>query len=313
MGLSEFYAATDETEALAVLHAAFEVGYRHFDTADMYGRGHNEELLGRFVASLGPARRELTLATKFGIRRHPTEALRLEIDSSPTYVRQACEASLRRLRVECIDLYYLHRRNREVPIEDTVGTMADLQREGKIIGIGLSEVSRETLRRASAVAKVSALQSEYSLWTRDVEAELLGVCAALEVSFVAYSPLGRGFLSGSSQLLNGTIAETDLRSKLPRFTAEHRATNSALVEHLAVIAAQQGVTTSQLALAWLLQKQPSIHAIPGTRNPRYLIENFAALQLELSAPTVSALEQLFAAGSVSGARYPEGAMKTVNA
>ena len=216
MGMSEFYGKRDDQASMRTLVAAFDKGYRHFDTADMYGEGHNEELLGAFVRTLGSYRDQILIATKAGIRRDLAGPAPIGIDSSPDYVRQACEKSLRRLRVERIDLYYLHRRDPKVPIEDTLGAMKDLMIEGKIAAIGLGEVSAQTLRRAAKVVSISALQSEYSLWTRDPEREVLAACTELGVNFVAYSPIGRGFLSGELSL-DTVQEEGDLRGKLPRF------------------------------------------------------------------------------------------------
>jgi aryl-alcohol dehydrogenase-like predicted oxidoreductase len=305
MGMSEFYGAHDDAESLATLHAAFELGLRHFDTADTYGAGHSERLLGRFVAELKPAQRaELLLATKFGINRPPGTYER-HIDNSPAYIRAACEASLKRLGLEQLGLYYVHRRNPAVPIEAVMDTLAALKAEGKIAAIGLSEVSAETLRRAHAVHPVAALQSEYSLWERAAEQEMLPTCAALGVAFVAYSPLGRALLSATMPATQD-LAPDDFRRMLPRFNGEAGESNRALAERLAALAAAWGMPASQLALAWILHKQPHVLVIPGTRRQTHLGSNWAAGQIDLNGVQVAALDALFAPGTVAGERYTEG-------
>ena len=311
MGMSEFYGTPDDAESLRVLEGALDLGYRHFDTADMYGKGSNERLLGAFVRSLGRRRDEILIASKVGICRDVAGPGTIAIDSSPDYIRRACEASLRNLGVDCIDLYYLHRRNPAVPIEESVGAMARLRDEGKIAGIGLSEVSVDTLRKAVAVAPISALQSEYSLWTRDPESETLGACRELGVCFVAYSPIGRGFLSGELKLQ--TVQDPgDLRGKLPRFQPEAFAANAQLLAVVARIAAELGGSPAQVALAWVIAQAPEIHAIPGTRKMSHLRDNFASLQVTLSSEQVSALSAAFHSGAVTGARLPEALLRTTN-
>ncbi|MCV2370574.1 aldo/keto reductase [Roseateles oligotrophus] len=305
MGMSEFYGAHDDAESLATLHAAFELGLRHFDTADTYGAGHNEQLLGRFVAELKPAQRaDLLLSTKFGINRPPGTYER-HIDNSPAYIRAACEASLKRLGLEQIGLYYLHRRNPAVPIEVVMETLAALKAEGKIAAIGLSEVSAETLRRAHAVHPVAALQSEYSLWERAAEQEMLPTSAALGVAFVAYSPLGRALLSATMPATQD-LAPDDFRRMLPRFNGEAGESNRALAERLATLAAAWSMPASQLALAWILHKQPHVLVIPGTRRQTHLGSNWAACRIDLNAVQMAALDALFAPGAVAGERYTEG-------
>ncbi|MDC8770209.1 aldo/keto reductase [Roseateles albus] len=333
MGMSEFYGAHDDGESLATLHAAFELGVRHLDTADTYGAGHNEQLLGRFVAELKPAQRaELLIATKFGINRPPGShagpqgrriaasspprgskeawdgpALPYErhIDNSPAYIRAACEDSLKRLGVEQLGLYYVHRRDPARPIEAVMDSLVALKAEGKIAAIGLSEVSAQTLRRAHAVHPVAALQSEYSLWERAAEQEMLPTCAALGVAFVAYSPLGRALLSATMPATQD-LAPDDFRRMLPRFNGAAGAHNRALVARLAELAAAWGMPPSQLALAWILNKHPHVLVIPGTRRQTHLGSNWSAGQIALNAVQVAALDALFAAGAVAGERYTEG-------
>ncbi|MDR1967381.1 MAG: aldo/keto reductase [Burkholderiaceae bacterium] len=303
MGMSEFYGASDDAQSLATLIRALELGVTLFDTADTYGLGANEELLGRFIAAGGAGRRaRMVLATKFGIVR-ASGTYERRIDNSPAYIRSACEASLRRLGVQRIDLYYCHRRDPAVPIEDVVGAMADLVRAGKVRAIGLSEVSAQTLRRAHAVHPVAALQSEYSLWTRQPEQELLPLCAELGIAFVAYSPLGRAFLTGA---LDTTHLEAqDFRAHNPRFQGEAAAANAQLVARLGALAKGWGLTNAQLALAWLLNRQPHAIPIPGTRRPERLQENLAAAAVRLDAGQLAQVEAVFTPGAVQGARYPD--------
>lgn len=312
MGMSEFYGDRDDARSLTVLAEAFELGYRHLDTADMYGKGHNEELVGTFLRSLGGRRQELLLATKTGIVRDADGPGTLRIDSRPEHVVAACEASLRRLGVDHIDLYYLHRRDREVPIEDTVGAMARLRDAGKIGAIGLCEVSAATLRRAAAEAPIAALQSEYSLWSRDPEREAFAACVDVGASFVAYSPLGRGFLTG--ELARETVArEGDLRGKLPRFQQGAFETNATLLEVVTAIARELGATTAQVSLAWVLGRGPWCHAIPGTTTTRHLADNLRSLAVELSAAHRSTLSEAFSTEAVAGERYPAPLLRTTDA
>ncbi len=311
MGMSEFYGTRDDRGSMQILMTAFDNGYRHFDTADMYGEGHNEELLGTFVRSLGSCRDQILIATKTGIRRDLAGPVPVGIDSSPDYVRYACERSLRRLRVERIDLYYLHRRDPKVPIEDTLGAMKDLITEGKIAAIGLSEVSAQTLRRATKVVPISALQSEYSLWTRDPEREVLAACTELGVNFVAYSPIGRGFLSGELSL-NTVQEEGDLRGKLPRFQPGAFEANTQLLDVVSRIGKELGVSRAQVAIAWVLAQNPCIHTIPGTRKSSHLQDNFDSQQLTLSPKQLQMLSGAFSPTAVTGARYPEPLLRTVN-
>lgn len=303
MGMSEFYGRSDDDASLRTLERALELGVTLFDTADTYGLGHNESLLGAFIAAGGSTRRaRMLLATKFGIVRAAGQYDR-RIDNSPAYIRTACEASLRRLGVERIDLYYCHRRDPAVPIEDVVGAMAGLVAAGKVAGIGLSEVSVDTLRRAHAVHPVAAVQSEYSLWSREPEAGMLAACAELGTAFVAYSPLGRAFLTGTVDV--GQLAADDFRRHNPRFSGEAEAANRRLVAALADAAAARGCSSAQLALAWLLNKQPHTIPIPGTRRIAYLEANVQAAGILLSADEVAALDRLFEPTAVAGARYPD--------
>ncbi|MBT9492848.1 MAG: aldo/keto reductase [Paucibacter sp.] len=305
MGMSEFYGAHDDAESLATLHAAFDMGLRHLDSADTYGAGHNEQLLGRFLAELSPAQRaEISFATKFGIDRPPGTYER-HIDNSPAYIRAACEASLKRLGLEQIGLYYLHRRDPSVPIEDAMTALAGLRAEGKIAAIGLSEVSLQTLQRAHAVHPVAALQSEYSLWERGAELEMLPATAAMGIAFVAYSPLGRALLSAALPATQD-LAPDDFRRILPRFNGAAGEHNRALVAEFAKLADTWGLPASQLALAWILNKQAHVLVIPGTRRRTHLASNWAAGQIRLTTEQLTALDALFAPGSVTGERYTEG-------
>lgn len=304
MGMSEFYGETDDAQSLAVLDRAYELGVRMFDTADMYGNGHNEALLAQFLKQ---GRADAFVATKFGIRKQPGEYART-IDNSPDYIRQACDASLKRLGVERIDLYYVHRAEAGRDIEDTMGVLADLVAAGKIARIGLSEVSAETLRRAHAVHPVAAVQSEYSLTTRDMEADILPTCRELGVAFVAYSPLGRGLLSGAID--RDELAENDFRRQNPRFAEEALEANKARLATLSTIADRREATPAQVALAWALAK--GVFAIPGTKRLTYLEQNVAAASLTLSADDIDRLDSAYAPGTFVGERYTAEGMKGVN-
>ena len=307
MGMSEFYGASDDNQSLATLARALELGVNFLDTADTYGLGHNESLIGRFVKEGGAARRaQVVIATKFGIVREPGKYER-RIDNSPAYIRGACEASLQRLGVDSIDLYYCHRRNPDVPIEDMMGALAGLVQAGKVRQVGLSEVSVGTLRKACAVHPVAAVQSEYSLWSREPESGMLQACAELGTTFVAYSPLGRAFLTGT--LTAASLADNDFRKHNPRFSGEAETTNRQLVEGLRGIADALGMSNAQLALAWLLGKHPHVVPIPGTRRIAYLEQNVAATDKEpLTATQVATLDDLFDPAHVAGARYPAAGM-----
>ena len=303
MGMSEFYGATDDVQSHRTLARALEVGVNFFDSADIYGFGHNETLLGQFLKAGGAARRaQVVLATKFGIVRAVGQYER-RIDNSPAYVQSACEASLKRLGVETIDLYYCHRRNPDVPVEELVGAMALLVKAGKVRQLGLSEVSSATLRKAHAVHPIAAVQSEYSLWAREPETDILATCAELGTAFVAYSPLGRAFLTGA--LDNASLAANDFRKNLPRFSGAAQAANQVMVDGLSRFAAAKGVTNAQVALAWLLCKHPHVVPIPGTRRINYLAQNRAAVDVMLSALDIAELDALFPPDAVVGQRYPD--------
>jgi aryl-alcohol dehydrogenase-like predicted oxidoreductase len=306
MGMSEFYAGRDDEESAATIRRALDLGVDFLDTADMYGVGHNEELVGRAIRG---RRDGVVLATKFGNVRD-REGSFLGISGRPEYVRSACEASLRRLGVEAIDLYYQHRVDPNTPIEETVGAMSRLVEEGKVRHLGLSEASAETVRRAHAVHPIAALQSEYSLWTRDVEAEVLPACRELGVGFVAYSPLGRGFLTGRFRKPED-LAEDDRRRQFPRFREENFGQNMRLVERVRELASEKGCEASQLALAWVLAQGEDVVPIPGTKRRAYLEENVGALGVGLTAEDLARIEEVLSEAAVAGDRYPEQAMRSV--
>ncbi len=308
MGMSEFYGPADDAQSLATLERAMEIGVTHLDTADMYGFGHNETLLGGFLKG---RRERVVLATKFGVVRRRGEYART-IDTSPAHVAAACDASLKRLGIEVIDLYYAHRVNSAIPVEDTVGAMADLVRDGKVRALGLCEVSPATLRRAHAVHPISAVQSEYSLWTRDPEAGMLAACRELGTAFVAYSPLGRGLLTGAVTSRQDLAAD-DFRRLSPRFQDGNLEANLRLVEAVKTLAAEKGCTPGQMALAWLLRQGKDILPIPGTRRIKYLEENVAAAAVSLSDADLAHLDAAMPPGAAAGARYPEEGMKGLNA
>jgi aryl-alcohol dehydrogenase-like predicted oxidoreductase len=305
MGMSEFYGARDEEEALATLGRALDLGVTFLDTADMYGPFTNEKLVGRAIEG---RREEVVLATKFGNVRGE-EGERLGIRGDAEYVRQACDASLERLGVDHIDLYYQHRVDRETPIEETVGAMAELVEAGKVRHLGLSEASPETIRRAHAVHPIAALQSEYSLWTRDPEDEVLPTTRELGIGFVAYSPLGRGFLSGRIRSVDD-LDPDDFRRSNPRFQGENFGRNLELVERVREIADEKGVTPSQLALAWVLAQGGDIVPIPGTKRVRYLEENAASVDVKLTDEELARIEAAFPKGATAGERYPD--MSTID-
>jgi aryl-alcohol dehydrogenase-like predicted oxidoreductase len=305
MGMSEFYGPRDDAESLRTIDRALELGLDFLDTADVYGPFINEELVGK---ALRGRRDKLVLATKFGNVRTPEGAFK-GLDGSPAYVRACAEASLKRLGVEVIDLYYQHRVDPKVPIEDTVGAMAELVKAGKVRYLGLSEAGPATIRRAHATAPISALQTEYSLWTRDPEGEILATVRELGIGFVAYSPLGRGFLTGHIKSTN-QFNETDRRNVLPRFQAENLAKNLALVTRVQELAAARGVTPGQVALAWVSAQGEDIVPIPGTKRVKYVEENVAAAALTLSPAELHALDAAFPKGAATGDRYPD--MSLVN-
>jgi aryl-alcohol dehydrogenase-like predicted oxidoreductase len=307
MGMSEFYGPRDDRESICVIHRALELGMNLLDTADVYGMGHNEELVAR---AIGDRRGKVFLATKFGNVRNPKGEW-VGVDGRADYVRQACEASLRRLGVEVIDLYYQHRVDAEVPIEETVGAMARLVQEGKVRFLGLSEAAARTIRRANQTHPIAALQTEYSLWTRDPEGEILATCRELGIIFVAYSPLGRGFLSGRFKTQED-FSQGDYRQTHPRFQGGNLARNLDLLHRLETIAARKGCTTSQLSLAWLLAHGDDIVPIPGTKRVKYLEENAAAADIRLTPDDLALLDKAAPPGAAAGARYVEAGMKQVN-
>ena len=307
MGMSEFYGPGDEAEALATIHRALDLGVNLLDTADMYGLGANETLVGKGIRDWGS---QVVLATKFGNVRDATGKF-LGVNGRPEYVRSACDASLKRLGVDVIDLYYQHRVDPQVPIEDTVGAMRDLVVAGKVRFLGLSEAAPQTLRRAAKVHPIAALQTEYSLWTRDVESEILPVCRELGIGFVAYSPLGRGFLTGRIRKIED-LSDADWRRNSPRFQAANLKHNLELVDSIERTAKAKRCTPAQLALAWVLAQGEDIVPIPGTKRRLYLEENLDALSVHLTPGNLKSLNQSVHPGAVAGARYPAQAMQAVN-
>ncbi|HEV8484968.1 MAG TPA: aldo/keto reductase [Blastocatellia bacterium] len=308
MGMSEFYGATDEQESLATIHRALDLGLDFLDTADMYGPFTNEELVGRAIKG---RRKQAIIATKFGIVRSE-DPTRRSINGRADYVRSACEASLKRLGVETIDLYYQHRVDPNTPIEETVGAMAGLVKEGKVRYLGLSEAGPQTLRRAFAVHPIAALQTEYSLWSRDAEDEILPTCRELGIGFVAYSPLGRGFLTGQFASLDDLAAD-DYRRLSPRFQGDNFGKNLELVRRIEEMAAEKGCSAAQLALAWVLAQGDDIVPIPGTKRRKYMEENLGALEFDLTPAELARIEEAAPKGAAAGTRYPEAMMSLVNA
>ncbi|MER0481846.1 aldo/keto reductase [Streptomyces sp. Edi2] len=306
MGMSHGYGESDDAQSIATINRALDLGVSLLDTSDFYGAGHNEELIGRAIAG---RRDEAVLATKFGFANRLGEPTAIRGDAA--YVREACDASLRRLGVEHIDLYYQHRVDPDVPIEETVGAMAELVAAGKVRHLGLSEASAATLRRAHAVHPIAALQSEWSLWTRDLEQEIAPVCRELGIGLVPFSPLGRGFLTGRYTSVKG-LPESDLRRSQPRFADGNLEQNLAIVEQLDALATQKGVSAGQLALAWVQHRGDDVVPIPGTRRVKYLEENLGALAIELTAEELAAIDAAAPAARIAGTRYDEASMTFVN-
>jgi len=308
MGMSDFYGKRNDEESTNVIHHAFQSGITFFDTADMYGPYTNEILVGKAIKDF---RNKVTLATKFGIVRDPNDPTRRGINGKPEYIRSAVEQSLKRLNVEVIDLYYLHRKDPDTAIEETVGAMGDLVKQGKIRGIGLSEVNAETLRKAHRVHPITALQSEYSLWTRDPEEDVLQTCKDLGIAFVAYSPLGRGFLTGQIKKFEDFEAN-DYRRFSPRFQGDNFQKNIELVHKIEEMAKKKNCSAAQLALAWVLAQDDNIFPIPGTKHIKYLDENMGALNVKLTAGELEEIDAIIPKGAASGTRYPEAMMGSVN-
>jgi aryl-alcohol dehydrogenase-like predicted oxidoreductase len=307
MGMSDFYGRRNDEESIHVIHRAFESGISFFDTADMYGPFTNEMLVGKAISSF---RDKIVLATKFGIIRDPNDPSKRGINGKPAYVQASCEASLKRLNVDVIDLYYLHRKDPATAIEDTVGAMARLVEQGKVRAIGLSEVNEDTLRKAHAVHPITALQSEYSLWTRDPEDGILQACKELGIAFVAYSPLGRGFLTGQIKKFDDFDAN-DYRRHSPRFQGENFDKNLHLVKKIEEMAARKNCTAAQLALAWVLAQGDHVFAIPGTKHVKYLEENVGASQVALTNTELEEINAIAPKGVAAGSRYPEAMMGAV--
>ena len=308
MGMSEFYGPTDDIESVATIHAALDAGLNFLDTSDVYGPFTNEVLVGNAIRD---RRNEVVLATKFGIVRSASNPTQRRLDSSPAYVRAACEDSLKRLGLDVIDLYYQHRVDPNTPIEETVGEMSRLVEEGKVRFLGLSEASAATIRRAAAVHSISAVQSEYSLWSRDIEDDIIPVCAELGITLVAYSPLGRGFLTGQIKSIDDFAAD-DFRRYSPRFQGDNFAKNLELVEKIKQLSAEKGCEASQLALAWCMAQGQHIVPIVGTKRRSYLQENLGALNVELTETDLATIALLFPQEAVAGARYAEAGMKSLN-
>ena len=307
MGMSQFYGQTNDSNSLEVLNKAVELGVNFFDTSDMYGNGHNEELLGKLIKM---SKNKLMVATKFGIKARSKEGAWI-VDNSPEYIRQCCDASLKRLGVDCIDLYYLHRLNPDQPLDETIGTLGELVKSGKVKHIGLSEVSAETITKAHNIFPITAIQSEYSLWTRNIEHNgILSTCRNLGIGFVPYSPLGRGFLTGTIKSIDN-LDNNDFRRATPRFQKENIGANLKAVKTIETIAEAKGCTTSQVALAWVLSQGEDIIPIPGTKRIKYLEQNIESINIQLSDSELELLNKSFTPNEIIGSRYSESAMKSL--
>lgn len=308
MGMSDFYGSFNDDESIRVIHRSIDLGMTFLDTADAYGPFTNEALVGKAIRG---KRDQVTLATKFGIVRDPNDPMKRGFNGKPDYVKSSCEGSLKRLNTDVIDLYYLHRKDPDTSIEETVGAMADLVKQGKIRAIGLSEVSPETLRKAHAVHPITAVQTEYSLWSRDPEDEILKTCRDLGISFVAYSPLGRGFLTGQIKRFEDLEA-SDYRRHSPRFQGDNFEKNLEVVKRIGEMAKEKGCTTSQLALAWVMAQGDFIFPIPGTKKMKFLEENAKSTEVKLSVDDLALIEEMSPKGFASGARYPENMIRSLN-
>ena len=309
MGMSDFYGSPDDPESIRVLHRALDLGVNFWDTADAYGPFTNEVLVGKALKGI---RNKIVLATKFGILRDPADPMKRGFSGKPAYVQSACEASLKRLGVDEIDLYYLHRVDPDTPVEETVGAMSRLVEQGKVRAIGLSEVSVNTLHKAHAVFPITAVQTEYSLWTREAENGILTACREAGVAFVAYSPLGRGFLGGQIRKFED-LEPGDYRRLSPRYQGENFDRNLALVKKVEQLAAEKGCSSSQLAIAWVMAQGDHIFPIPGTKRIKYLEENVGSLNVDLTPAELAAIDAIFPQGVASGPRYPENMMGRINA
>ncbi len=314
MGMSEFYGDTDDAASLQTLKRSYEIGYRHYDTADMYGQGRNELLLGQFIKTLGEARDNIHIASKVGIQRDSNDKYNLILNGSREYIHKSCNDSLKRLGTDYLDLYYLHRKDPNILLEESLTAIKELIDSGKVKAAGLCEVSSETLSEANKILKISAIQSEYSLWSRDIEDEIIPLCKDLDITIVAFSPMGRGFLTGkiSKKHMDTAVSDKDFRASLPRFNGENYDKNIKLVNKIIDISSSLNIKASQLSLAWILSKSDNIIVIPGTKQEKYLLENFESLNIKLDNEVIREIESIFTKDSISGDRYPERILKKSN-